>query len=37
MVRGKGKGCKEHTRHNRRIVGHVVLNVARVMSRKVGD
>jgi hypothetical protein len=27
----------ESTRNNRRIVGHVVFNVARVVSRKVGD
>jgi hypothetical protein len=26
----------EYTRNNRRIVGRVVLNVARVVSRKVG-
>jgi hypothetical protein len=27
----------EHKRNNRRIVGRVVFNVARVVSRKVGD
>jgi hypothetical protein len=27
----------EYTRNNRRIVGRVVFNVARVVSRKVGD
>jgi hypothetical protein len=27
----------EYTRNNRRIIGLVVFNVARVVSRKVGD
>jgi hypothetical protein len=34
---GNGSVENEYKRNNRRIVGRVVFNVARVVSRKVGD